>query len=74
MISFRLNHNEIVFTVIIDMHKPFGVGLSNFNSKQIDEIWEIARIKPAVLQNESHPYLIQKELIDYLKKYNIVRK
>lgn len=74
MISFRLNHNEIVFTVIIDMHKPFAVGLSNFNSKQIDEIWEIARIKPTVLQNESHPYLIQKELIDYLKKYNIVRK
>lgn len=56
------------------MHKSFILGLSNFNSKQIEEIWEIARIKPTVLQNESHPYLIQKELIDYLKKYNIVRK
>ena len=56
------------------MYKSFTVGLSNFNSKQIDEIWEMARIKPTVLQNESHPYLIQKELIDHLKKYNIVRK
>ena len=32
----------------------------------------VARIKPAVLQCESHPYLIQNELINHIKRYDIV--
>lgn len=49
-----------------------SIGLSNFNSKQITEVYNGARVKPAVLQVESHPYLIQKDLIDHCRKYNIV--
>ena len=56
-------------------HNIFSVlGLSNFNSKQVDEVCSGARIKPAVLQCESHPYLIQKELINHIKRYDIVCK
>jgi len=49
-----------------------SIGLSNFNSKQIDDVCNVARIKPAVLQCESHPYLIQKELINHAKNHGIV--
>ena len=50
------------------------IGLSNFSSKQIEEVWEIAEIKPAVLQCESHPYLVQNKLINYCKEKGIVCK
>ncbi|KAI8483823.1 Alcohol dehydrogenase [NADP(+)], partial [Branchiostoma belcheri] len=48
------------------------IGLSNFNSKQISEILTVARIKPSVLQIESHPYLPQHELIDFCRRHDIV--
>lgn len=42
-----------------------AIGLSNFNSRQIDEIIAIATVKPAILQVESHPYLSQKALLTH---------
>lgn len=36
------------------------------------KLFEIARVKPAVLQVESHPYLPEWELLDYCKKNGIV--
>jgi len=48
-----------------------SIGLSNFNSKQVDEVCSVARIKPAVLQVEIHPYLVQNELIAHCKKHDI---
>jgi len=47
------------------------IGLSNFNSEQIDRIWKVAKIKPAVLQIEIHPYLNQKKLIDWCSARDI---
>lgn len=49
-----------------------SIGLSNFNSKQVTEVYNAARIKPAALQCEAHPYLIQSDLIEHCKKLNIV--
>lgn len=49
-----------------------SIGLSNFNSKQIERVWEVARIKPANNQIECHPYLTQKKLMEFCKKKNIV--
>ena len=37
-----------------------SIGLSNFNSQQIQRIIEHASIKPSVLQVELHPYFQQK--------------
>ena len=34
------------------------IGLSNFNSKQVDDIIEKSCVKPAVLQVECHPYVM----------------
>lgn len=40
-----------------------ALGLSNFSSRQIDDVLSVASVRPAVLQVECHPYLAQKELI-----------
>merc|ERR1712228_315183 len=49
------------------------IGLSNFNKRQVEEILLTAKkYKPAVLQNESHPYLHEKDLRDYCKIHGIV--
>ena len=51
-----------------------SIGLSNFNRSQIKEIINIPGLKccPAVLQNESHPYLQEKDLRDYCRINNII--
>ena len=36
--------------------KVKAIGLSNFNTRQIQEILDICEVKPAVLQTEVHPY------------------
>ena len=50
------------------------LGLSNFNSKQVDDIISKSQIKPAVLQVECHPYLNQAQLIKHCKDRDIVGK
>uniref|UniRef100_A0A8C6JJD4 alcohol dehydrogenase (NADP(+)) n=2 Tax=Melopsittacus undulatus TaxID=13146 RepID=A0A8C6JJD4_MELUD len=49
-----------------------AIGLSNFNSRQIDDILSVATVKPAVLQVECHPYLAQNELIAHCQKRGLV--
>merc|ERR1719189_1974803 len=45
-----------------------SIGLSNFNKRQVEEILLNAKKhKPAVLQNESHPYLHEKDLRDFCR-------
>ncbi|XP_071122499.1 aldo-keto reductase 1B-like isoform X1 [Mytilus edulis] len=47
------------------------IGLSNFNSKQIERLLEVARIKPSNNQVECHLHLAQNKLIEYCKSKNI---
>lgn len=47
------------------------IGLSNFNAKQIKNIYNNARIKPSVLQVELHAYMQQKELRNVCKELDI---
>lgn len=48
------------------------IGVSNFNSAQIQRVLDISTIKPAVSQVECHPYLNQKKLIEFCKSKNIL--
>lgn len=52
--------------------KVKAIGLSNFNTKQIQEILDLCEVKPAVLQTEVHPYSQEKELKAFLSDEGIV--
>ncbi|KAK7585882.1 hypothetical protein V9T40_000061 [Parthenolecanium corni] len=49
-----------------------SIGVSNFNKSQLDRLLKAAKVKPVVNQVECHPYLNQKELIEFCKKHKIV--
>lgn len=48
-----------------------SIGVSNFNSKQIQRILDNCKIPPANLQIEHHVYLQQKDLIEFCKAKGI---
>jgi diketogulonate reductase-like aldo/keto reductase len=56
----------------VDEGKCKAIGLSDVSLEQVREIFEAARIKPAVVQVESHPYLPQRELLDFCRAKGIV--
>lgn len=47
------------------------IGVCNYNSALIHDLMTYARIKPAVLQIEAHPYLTQEKLIRLAREYGI---
>lgn len=49
-----------------------SIGISNFNSEQIDRLYQAAKIKPVCNQVEVHLNFSQKNLIDFCKQKNIV--
>jgi len=57
---------------LVSEGKCKAIGLSDVNLEQAKGIFEAARIKPAVVHVESHPYLPQWELLNYCKKTGIV--
>jgi diketogulonate reductase-like aldo/keto reductase len=57
---------------LVDEGQCKAIGLSNVSLEQAREIFEVARIKPAVVHVESHPYLPQWDLLDYCRKNRIV--
>uniref|UniRef100_A0A914XRS7 NADP-dependent oxidoreductase domain-containing protein n=1 Tax=Panagrolaimus superbus TaxID=310955 RepID=A0A914XRS7_9BILA len=48
-----------------------AIGISNFNEKQIQELYDQATVKPQNLQVECHIFHQQKELFELCKKLNI---
>jgi len=57
---------------LVDEGKCKAIGLSDVGLKQTQEIYEAARIKPAVVHVESHPYLPEWDLLNYCKANGIV--
>lgn len=48
-----------------------SIGVSNFGVENLKEILSFCKIRPQVLQIEMHPYLQQKELVDFCYKNDI---
>ena len=48
-----------------------NIGISNFNCQGIRDVMSYAKIKPAVLQVELHPYLQQPNLVRYAQTLGI---
>ena len=57
---------------LVDGGKCKAIGLSDVSLDQVQEIFKSARIKPAVVQVESHPYLPQIELLEFCNSNGIV--
>ncbi|KAL4918621.1 NADP-dependent oxidoreductase domain-containing protein [Aspergillus aurantiobrunneus] len=49
-----------------------SIGVSNFTREKIEELLKTARIAPAVNQIEAHPYLQQRELLEWSKAKGIL--
>ena len=49
-----------------------SIGLSDITLEKLREIVAVARIKPAMVQVESHPYLPEWELLDFCREQGIV--
>ena len=57
---------------LVDGGRCRAIGLSDITLEKLLPIYESARIKPAVVQVESHPYLPETELLEFCKEKGIV--
>ncbi len=57
---------------LVDHGRCRAIGLSDISLNELLPIYESARIKPAVVQVESHPYLPETELLEFCKEKGIV--
>jgi alcohol dehydrogenase (NADP+) len=57
---------------LVDHGKCRAIGLSDLGLKELKPLYDFARIKPAVVQVESHPYLPETELLEFCKEKGIV--
>jgi alcohol dehydrogenase (NADP+) len=57
---------------LVDHGKCRAIGLSDITLNELRPIYESARIKPAVVQVESHPYLPETELLEFCNERGIV--
>jgi alcohol dehydrogenase (NADP+) len=56
---------------LLETGKTKAIGVSNFSQKELEKLIESAKVKPAVHQIETHPYLQQQEFIDWHKEQGI---
>ncbi|MFB9128671.1 aldo/keto reductase [Paraburkholderia dipogonis] len=57
---------------LVDRGRCRAIGLSDIGLDELRPLYESARIKPAVVQVEAHPYLPETELLEFCKENGIV--
>jgi aldehyde reductase len=57
---------------LVNSGKCKAIGLSDVSLEQVQEIFKSARIKPSVVQVESHPYLPQAEILNFCNRNGLV--
>ncbi len=57
---------------LVDRGKCKAIGLSDVSVDQLREVFEQARIKPSVVQVESHPHLPQTEILQFCHSNGLV--
>lgn len=57
---------------LVDEGRCRSIGLSDITLEKLKEIVSVARIKPAVVQVECHPYLPEWELLEFCQQHGIV--
>ncbi|KAG2121320.1 NADP-dependent oxidoreductase domain-containing protein [Suillus clintonianus] len=56
---------------VLTSGKVRSIGVSNFSIKTLEQLLKTAKVTPAVLQIELHPYLAQNELLQWCKNKGI---
>jgi D-xylose reductase len=56
---------------VFDEKLAHQIGVCNYNSGLLHDLMSYARVKPSMLQIESHPYLTQQRLIRLAKQYGL---
>lgn len=67
-----LEETWVAMEALVDERLSGAIGLSDIDAESTREIVESARIKPAVVEVESHPYHPQWELYELCKAHGIV--
>src|SRR5271166_3151213 len=57
---------------LVDHGKCRAIGLSDITLNELKPLYDSARIKPAVVEVEAHPYLPETELLEFCKQKGIV--
>lgn len=57
---------------LVDEGRCKAIGLSDITLETLQEIVAVARIKPAVVQVESHPYLPEWEVLEFCQHHGII--
>jgi alcohol dehydrogenase (NADP+) len=57
---------------LVDRGLCRAIGLSDVSLDQLREVFDQSRIKPAVVQVESHPYLPNTEMLDFCNRNGVV--
>ncbi|KAI0989587.1 hypothetical protein GJ496_001454 [Pomphorhynchus laevis] len=57
---------------LVDQGKVKSIGVCNFNLSQLRKLIDSCRIKPAVVQNEIHPFNPENELLEFCKTHKII--
>jgi alcohol dehydrogenase (NADP+) len=61
-----------VMESLVDRGRCRAIGLSDISLSGLLPLYESARIKPAVVQVEAHPYLPETELLEFCKEKDVV--
>ncbi|KAK7934059.1 hypothetical protein WMY93_004955 [Mugilogobius chulae] len=57
--------------ILVDKGLVMAIGLSNFNARQINDIFSMAKHKPVANQVECHPYLSQQALVAHCRSLGV---
>lgn len=66
-----LHRTWVVMEELVDQGLAHSIGVSNYCAALIVDLLRYARIRPAVLQIEHHPYLAQPKLVEYCNSEGI---
>jgi len=66
-----LQETWVAMEELVDNGKARQIGICNYNSGLLQDLLSYARIKPAMLQIESHPYLTQEKLLRMCRQHDI---
>lgn len=69
--SVPLNETWAAMEELVEIKLARKIGICNYTAVLLHDLMSYARIKPAMLQIESHPYLTQEALIRTAQSYNI---